>query len=188
MPDRRADARGGRCAGPKRIAAGYVRNVAERDRADLARTLGISIKRLLGWEPAERHEHFDANGVLTGFTVVTREPEWDDAERDRMLALAVYEAGVCTCGYHVSLTSDLDNTFTFEDRKCNVCAGIKRYGRLQSAQDEQADKELGPSPPPHAARAGDGRHTGVRMLTALEAAERREQLEHRRGQGEPRQA
>lgn len=32
------------------------------------------------------------------YTVVTREPEWDDDSRGRALRLAEYEAGLCPCG------------------------------------------------------------------------------------------
>ena len=33
----------------------------------------------MGREPVERHEHFDADGVLTGVTVVHRDPEFTPA-------------------------------------------------------------------------------------------------------------
>lgn len=91
-----------------------------------------------------------------------------------MLGLSLYEAGVCECGHHSSLTNDTDNVFTFEDRRCNVCAGVARYARLQAKQDEQADKSLGDNPAPHASRAADGRRTFIRQMSPLEIAERRE--------------
>lgn len=38
-----------------------------------------------------------------------REPEWDDAQRAWMLALAHYEAGLChRCGHHLADTTDPD--------------------------------------------------------------------------------
>lgn len=49
----------------------------------------MSLRRFDGDEPAERHEHYDAEGNLTGVTVVTREPEWDERARTEALA-AVY--------------------------------------------------------------------------------------------------
>lgn len=44
------------------------------------------------------HEHFDADGNLTGRTVITRESMWDDESRGRALRLAEYEASLCPCG------------------------------------------------------------------------------------------
>lgn len=130
----------------------------------------MSERRLLGWEPEERHEHHDAEGNLTGFTVVVREPEWDDLERDKLLALAEYEAGVCECGYHESLTGDRDNFFTFETKTCPVCKGSEQHRRMQEEADKRATVE---GMPPSAPRPGDGRRTFVRRLSPTEVEERR---------------
>lgn len=48
--------------------------------------------------PAEVHEHYDADGELTGTTIVTRESPWDEESRQRALALNAYENGLCKCG------------------------------------------------------------------------------------------
>lgn len=55
--------------------------------------------------PAEVHEHYvledpedPRSGRLTGYTVITRESEWDDDTRERALALASYDNGLCGCG------------------------------------------------------------------------------------------
>lgn len=58
--------------------------------------MGISHRRLLGWEPTTTLIRDD-----TGTVVGSRpEPEWSDTERDKMLALAHWEATeVCPrCG------------------------------------------------------------------------------------------
>ena len=55
--------------------------------------------------------------------VTETEPEWDDRERAKLLALATYEAGLCECGWHKDLTDDRSNHFTFDDRTCPVCKG-----------------------------------------------------------------
>ena len=55
--------------------------------------MGISHKRFLGWEPVRT--------VVTDGDVqtVSVEPEWDDEQRDHMIALALYEDGLCAvCG------------------------------------------------------------------------------------------
>jgi hypothetical protein len=90
-------------SGSQKTIERLVRHPAERERLDLALALGVSPRRLLGWEPEERHEHYDADGNLTGYTVVTRDPEFDDGDLERLLALRAYEAGVCACGIHESL-------------------------------------------------------------------------------------
>lgn len=56
-----------------------------------------------GWTPTEVHEHQvvdDATGAVTvtGFTVVHRESEWDDAARERAIELVEWERGECPCG------------------------------------------------------------------------------------------
>lgn len=124
----------------------------------------------MGWEPEERHEHYDADGNLTGYTVVTREAEWDDRQRERMLALAYYERGVCDCGFHESVATDRANTFTFETKVCPLCRASAKMNRIQASADETADNQLGEKAPPGAPRAADGRRTFLRQLTPLEVA------------------
>lgn len=66
----------------------------------------------------EVHEHYDAGGVFTGTTVITRESLWDDESRGRALRLAEYEANLCPCGCGLpvavaqSKTPMLVDTFT----------------------------------------------------------------------------
>lgn len=58
----------------------------------------MSPRRFDGWEPREVHQHYDAAGNLTGTTVITREAEWDEETRGRVLRLAEYERSLCLCG------------------------------------------------------------------------------------------
>lgn len=70
----------------------------------LARELGISHRRLLGWEPETTYTRDP-----TGLVVASRpEPEWSDAERAKMLALAQWEATeICPrCGGPKSICQD----------------------------------------------------------------------------------
>ena len=92
---------------------------------------------------------------------VTREPEWDDAERNQMLALDAYERGVCACGFHESLIDPTTLHVTFEDRVCPVCAGAAQYGRVLSARDEEFSKALGKDASPREKRPADGRRTFI---------------------------
>jgi hypothetical protein len=124
----------------------------------------------LGWEPEEFHRFiFDDEGRHVG-TVVTREAEWDDRQRERMLALGYYEAGVCECGFHESLTGDKANHFTFDTKTCPVCRGSAKMARIQADADERSDKSLGEHPAPGLSRAGDGRRMFVRRMSPLEVA------------------
>lgn len=106
--------------------------------------------------------------------MVTREVEWDDRQRDRLLALGVYESGVCACGFHRSIASDTDNLFTFDTETCPVCRGSARMERMQQSTDADEEKRLGENPPPAAPRSSDGRRTHV-VLRPGGAAEMRAQ-------------
>lgn len=126
----------------------------------MARSLAISEKRLLGWEPTETHVHeYDESGRLVR-TVVTRDPEWDDLEREKMQALAQYESGVCECGLHESVAAE-DPDLELVPRYCPTCAGIATAMRVVHANDDVAIKELGENPAPDAPRPDDGRHFGL---------------------------
>lgn len=101
--------------------------------------------------------------------VVTREPEWSDGDRNRLLELAHYETGICRCGYHESLTGDDSLTFMPSDRHCPVCAGQAQWNRKQEADDERAAKTAEKATP-FAPRPTDGRFTYMRMLSPTEVA------------------
>lgn len=136
-----------------------------RERLILARALNVSEKRLLGWEPRETHDHeYDDAGLLVR-TVVSREAEWDDMERAKMLALADYEADLCACGFPKDV-ADTDPDLQLKYRTCPVCAGLAQAARQQQASDEEATRSLGKEPAPGAARPADGRHfAGLEPLT-----------------------
>lgn len=102
---------------------------------------------------------------------VNREPEWDDESRAEMLSLAEYEAGICECGFHKSLTRDKANRFSFEVDHCPVCAGVAQYGRLQARDDAEEEEKLGKSAPPAAKRPADGRHVLMAMTRGSAANE-----------------
>lgn len=103
-------------------------------------------------------------------TVVTPEPEWDDFEREKMLALALYEAGLCECGFHTSLAHDPEKWFTVEDQRCPLCADLEAQGRVRAEKDRKVEEAL--KDQPAAPRPSDGRRSFVRELTPIEAEER----------------
>ena len=156
------------------------------ERLRLARDLGVSYKRLHGWEPQRIHRGYDRDGQRVALAdaweiVVETEPEWDDDQRAQARALVAYEAGICRCGFHSSITADRSNFFTFEDRRCSVCAQAEKYGRIQDSSDEAAVKAMGETPPPGIPRPTDGRQTFLRRMSPTEVAEARERRGPARG-------
>lgn len=94
--------------------------------------------------------------------VTTRETEFDDWQRDRLLALAVYEAGVCQCGWHTSLTTDPDVDFALKfGQPCQVCAATAKYGRILGESDTKVRKQIGKNPA--APDPADGRRLSVQL-------------------------
>jgi hypothetical protein len=68
-------------------------------RIELAERLGVAPRRLDGWEPAETTEYEYGDGGRLVRSVTVREPEWSDADRAWMTALAAYRATRCpNCG------------------------------------------------------------------------------------------
>ena len=135
----------------------------------------MSPRELGGWTPSERHEHYDAEDNLTGYTVVIRESRIDDAGRSALLGLAHFEADVSAhrCGFHSSIALDKDNAFQPETVDCPVCAGLEQWERLLHEQDEKAAK-ANPDAPARAPRPSDGRVPYMRFLSPDEAEQIRE--------------
>ncbi|MGC5019009.1 hypothetical protein [Micromonospora sp. DT47] len=81
-----------------------------RARIEAAERLGISPRRLDGWEPAESTSYeYDGGRLVRSVTV--RESEWSDADRAWMAALVGYRATLCPCGCgHLA-----DDTLAHED-------------------------------------------------------------------------
>lgn len=130
----------------------------------------MSEKRLLGWEPTEVHDHeYDDAGRLVR-TVVTRESEWDDSERDKMQGLAEYESEICACGFHRSV-ADQDPDMEITRRRCPLCAGLAQSMRQIAAADEKAVAALGKDPAPEAERPDDGRIFGLRPKVPADLAQ-----------------
>lgn len=125
----------------------------------------MSEKRLLGWEPAETHEHvYDDAGRMVR-TVVTRESEWDDTERAKMEGLALYESQICACGLHESIAKT-DPDMEIGLPVCPVCAGLAQQMRVLAAGDELAIKGLGDKPKPESKRPADGRGLRLKLKPA----------------------
>lgn len=86
--------------------------------------LGISVKRLRGWEPVEVTEHeYDEQGRLLRATT-TREPEWDEQERATLYAWLEDRQDRCSgCGHPLSESTDLDTAgqWAASSQVCLAC-------------------------------------------------------------------
>lgn len=87
-----------------------------------------------------------------------------------MLALGQYEAKVCECGFHESLTNDPANHFTFEDRTCPICRGAARYDRMLGRGDDRLRKQRGAD---SVVDPSDGRRTFIKQMTTDEVEQRK---------------
>lgn len=115
----------------------------------------------------------DDDGRHVG-TVVTREPEWDNLEREKMLGLAEYEAGVCSCGFHRSQRDPAENFYTWETETCPMCSASAKRDRENEAEDAKVRKAAGDGP--ITSLPSDGRKTYLRQMTPDEVEERRRSL------------
>lgn len=87
---------------------------------------------------------------MTGQTVVTREPEWDDEQRDLAIELFDYRRATCTRGHHVStgLDDTVARSLRHEKIECLDCKAIdkviadyhKKHGHDQKGRTCDCDK------------------------------------------------
>lgn len=91
----------------------------------LARTLGISYKRLNGWEP-ETVYTYDGDRLVSS----RPEPEWDEEQVAWFLHLAEWEDGRCpSCGMQKSVCQDPATEWTARATgpyRCHVTTAIRR--------------------------------------------------------------
>lgn len=73
--------------------------------------MGVAPRRLNGWEPTVTTEYVYEDGLLVRSTA-TREPEFDDEQRDLLLASAEFEASLSSNGFLRSeaMSPDADPT------------------------------------------------------------------------------
>lgn len=93
----------------------------------MARSLGISVKRFLGWEPTTTVTHEYETGLRVRSTE-TREAEWDDEQRGWMLALSDLEDQSCPgCGGWLAHTTSIemsDNYIAEHPLRCHRCEAL----------------------------------------------------------------
>jgi hypothetical protein len=77
----------------------------------------VSPSRLVGREPLERHEHYDAAGVLTGYTIVRRDPEFTEQDRAWLLGSRAADAEPKSHGIPLSEAMDPANQFAFKGQE-----------------------------------------------------------------------
>jgi hypothetical protein len=114
-----------------------------------ARALGISPRRLWGWEAREVHTHeYDADGRVQR-VVVEREPEWDQESYAFMVALTDLETAACDgCGEPMAESMDFaanpdnrDGTHLYkadDPSRCFACDAREK----KAAEFEKAGGDL----------------------------------------------
>lgn len=82
-----------------------------------------------GYTPDEVHLHHDADGNLTGRTVVKRKPLWTESDRQRAMALQEYEDSRCPCGCGLSIeeSHDPNRAFVIDEVKCYARRALDRH-------------------------------------------------------------
>lgn len=132
---------------PGRVRPFLARRLADspelRSKVEAAYHLGISVKRLDGWEPVtvSEHEYDDAGRLLR--TVTRREPEWDDEQRAWMDAWLLYKSGVHeACGHYLpdSTATEAEDGYVAElPIRCHACtARARAFTRYSESQHVEA--------------------------------------------------
>ena len=68
--------------------------------------MGVSYRRLLGWEPTRTTVHYDTHGNRVGVSVTTTEAEWDSDQHAIAVALTAVRNDACPgCGQPRSLST-----------------------------------------------------------------------------------
>lgn len=101
---------------------------------ETAERLGISLRRLEGWEPTTRYVH-DAAGRLVSSAP---EPEWDDLEQGWMVALAAWRDMRCKgCGGDLAVTTDPANEGRFQPALPVQCFRCEAFSRSHQAYADE---------------------------------------------------
>jgi hypothetical protein len=103
----------------------------------------VSPRRLDGWEPVETHRHYDPDGVLTGVTVVTRDPEWDEQAAADAESLTELDAMTLHCGHAQSDALNDQLVHDVESFECGKCRALRlgrdQYDKTHKNRDGESD-------------------------------------------------
>lgn len=91
----------------------------------------------------EIHEHFDVNDVKTGYTVITREPLWNDDDRERAIALDEFERSLCPCGCGLPKDKAFDPAREFSV-EMGICHARRTLETQERRDRESAEKKNKP--------------------------------------------
>jgi len=93
----------------------------------VAKSLGISVKRFMGWEPTRivDYEYDDGGRLLR--SVETTEAEWDGEQRAWMQALADLQGQLCSgCGGYLEDTLRPDVEYVADHPlRCHKCEALE---------------------------------------------------------------
>lgn len=95
----------------------------------------MSHKRFLGWEPTRT---IVTDGVLQ---TVTMEPEWDEQERDYMIALQAFEDSLCpVCGGPTEECQSPEAEWEWQGTPPTRCHRTDAVLRYQESIQKQLDR------------------------------------------------
>ena len=152
-PDPLRVAVGGR---PPYLDAAVATSPALRRDLQLAIRLGISPRRLAGWEPTTTHTLNEQGQIAT----TTPEPEWGELDIALLDALTAWEAGLYSCGHH----RDESAQGMVHQPGYHECKACKALGEAQTKQHkrDEPDRKAGRNP-------DYPRRWFVRVLTVAQA-------------------
>lgn len=92
----------------------------------------------LGAPSTERHDHHDADGNLTGHTIVTRDSDWDEDSRQAAFALHEDKTDRCPdCGQLIEECSDPSVDYYPQLARCYHTAARLRAARAYEKKHEK---------------------------------------------------
>jgi hypothetical protein len=136
--------------GVPKIGAGVGDSFVARQRVRAAARFGVDLNTFEGASAVEVHEHYNAVGIKTGETIVTRESLWDDSARGRALALIAHEDSLCKCGCGLPVVDGhKKQLFKVHEVRCWAGRAIKVHEAAVRADAEreakQAKQDLDPT-------------------------------------------
>lgn len=119
----------------------------------------MPLASFLGAPTVERHEHYDADGVLTGTSVVTRESPWDDDSRESAYTVYDDEQERCPdCGQTRAECANPDVDYFPQKAMCWATAAREVATRKWDRMNEDKAPDIAGYLPTDGARIWVSRH------------------------------
>ena len=135
--------------------------------------------------PREVHEHqritgYDDDGApvveTTGYTIVTRESEWDATTLERVLRVADYEDSLCPCGCGIPVDKAWDpyyEPWSVDSFTCYARRALESVRRRWEGQHKDNPEGWADGVTHYVIAPEEGTHNDEAQRVAEERAERR---------------